>query len=240
MNINDSLLGSTLSNYKQSEIESLKQYLLQLNCKEISPELLLYNFTRFVRTQEITKFLVFENIYRKILEIHGDVVEFGVHNGNTLFAFAHLSEIFEHRNYTRHIYGVDPFDSYELPGGKILSHDLKSLRYSIDLFNKTRVQSQFNKIRLLEKTFDSGCDQLTKSDNFICALLVMHIGLYESEKYVLQNIWATMPKGAVILFGSLGSEDTPQCTKALKDSIGIENFEIKRFPFATKYCYIVK
>lgn len=236
----DKYLSSTFSNYREQEIDNLKAYLEQFRDYNENPEVILYNFSRFVRTQEITKFLVFNKIFEIIKNIHGHIVEFGIHNGNTLFTLAHLSEIFEHRNYTRKIFGIDPLKDYSLPNGKTIGYaNNEGLKKSIDLFNKSCVFNQFLKINLIQKTFILGCSELMSRDDFICSILILHIGLYKDEKYILENMYEKIPKGGVILFGSLNSEDTPDCTKALINSLGL-NHKIHRFDFATKYSYIIK
>ena len=230
----DKFLSSTLSNYRKKEKESLNNYLKQFQDYKNNPEIILYNFARFVRTQDITKFLVFSELFKKIQNIQGHIVECGIHNGGNLFTLAHLSEIFEHRNYTRKIFGIDPLKNYSLPNGKIIGYDsTKNLNKSIRLFNNSCTFNQFSKIELIKKSFVNGCLELVKRNDFICSMLIVHIGLYKEEKFILENMFSRMPKGSVIIFGSLNSEDTPDCTKALNDSIGLNN-EIHRFNFATK------
>ena len=237
----DKLLSSTLKNYRKKEIDTLQEYLIQISNLKDKPEVLLYNFARFIRTQELTKFLVFDKIFNKILKIHGDIVEFGIHNGNTLFSLAHLSEIYEHRNYTRSIIGVDPLGDYKLPNGKIIGHEKSiNIEESIAIFNKSISFDQFDKIRLIKDSFIEGTKNLLKEEQFICALAVMHIGLYKEEKFIIEKLWPRIPKGGVIVFGSLNSKDTPDCTKALLDTIGLNVQKLERFNFSTKYSYMVK
>tara|TARA_Y100000741_G_C18203705_1_gene538744 strand:- start:129 stop:848 length:720 start_codon:yes stop_codon:yes gene_type:complete len=236
----DKYLSSTISNYRNQEKESLNSYLKQLKDYKNSPEIILYNFARFVRSQEITKLMVFNELFKKIINIQGSIVEFGIHNGNTLFTLGHLSEIFEHRNYSRQIIGVDPLKDYSLPNGKTIGYDSKNkLNKSIELFNKSCIFNQFSKIKLIQKSFIKGCSEIVEKDDFICSMLIMHIGLYKEEKYILNSLFDKMPKGGIIVFGSLNSKDTPECTKALLKSIGL-NHKICRFDFATKYSYLIK
>jgi hypothetical protein len=236
----DKFLSSTISNYRKQEIENLNSYLNQFKDCVSNPEIILYNFTRFVRSQEITKLMVFNELFKKIINIQGSIIEFGVHNGNNLFTLGHLSEILEHRNYSRQIIGVDPLKDYSLPNGKIIGYDDENkLIKSIDLFNRACIFNQFSKIRLIKKSFIKGCSDILKKDDIICSMLLMHIGLYKEEKYILRNLYNRIPKGGVIVFGSINSEDTPQCTKALVETIGL-NHEICRFDFATKYSYLIK
>ena len=83
-------------------------------------------------------------------------------------------------------------------------------------------------------------DYVGKENNLVCALLLMHYGLYDTDRKVLETIWPLMPKGSVILLGSFGYHDEPQSTQVIDDVLGIDKIKILRFPFATKYCYIIK
>lgn len=92
-------LNSDLRNFRDSEVEILARYTEQFKKSALQrPEMTLYNWTRFVRTNEITRFLTFYETYKHIQEIQGSVFQVGVLEGNTLFSFAHLIENFEARN----------------------------------------------------------------------------------------------------------------------------------------------
>ena len=102
-------IPSTLGNFQDREIDILTDYIELVRKHADTPEILLYNFARATRTQDITKFLVYHEVFKEILNVPGSIVEVGVLEGNTIFSFAHFSEIYEHRNYTRQILG--PVDS---------------------------------------------------------------------------------------------------------------------------------
>ena len=75
-------------------------------------KIVLYNFPRYIRHQEVNRFLVCHELFKRIKNIHGSIIQVGVLDGNKLFSFAHFSEIYEPRNYTRKIYGFDTFNNY--------------------------------------------------------------------------------------------------------------------------------
>ena len=148
----DKFLSSTISNYRKQEIENLNSYLNQFKDYVSNPEIILYNFTRFVGVSRNNQAYGICELFKKIINIQGSIIEFGVHNSNNLFTLGHLSEILEHRNYSRQIIGVDPLKDYSLPNGKIIGYDDENkLIKSIDLFNKACIFNQFSKIRLIKK-----------------------------------------------------------------------------------------
>ena len=69
----------------------------------------LENFPKYVRRQALSKFIARSDLFRKIINVHGSVIDGGVNAGCSLMTFAILSSIFEPVNYTRRIIGFDTF-----------------------------------------------------------------------------------------------------------------------------------
>jgi len=67
------------------------------------------NFPKYVRRQNITRFLVLYEIFKKIIDVKGSVVECGVNHGFGVMTWSKLSAILEPVNLTRRIYGFDTF-----------------------------------------------------------------------------------------------------------------------------------
>ena len=249
-------LNSDLRNFRDSEVEILARYTEQFKKSALQrPEMTLYNWTRFVRTNEITRFLTFYETYKHIQEIQGSVFQVGVLEGNTPFSFAHLIENFEARNYTRKIYafdtyGVDDYSQISPHDAQYLDSDVKTipkvssladLKQSAQLFNDSRLFSQFNQIEFVEGDAAITVPQFLDSNpGTLCALLNLQISLYSVEKTVLRAVWPRIPLGGVVHFASLGYEGSPSVGKMLDEVLGITNIRVRRYPFATKMSYIVK
>ena len=103
-NVNEIYLNSDLRNYKDHEKNILDNYKKLIEKDLSNGEIVLYNFPRYVRHQEVTRFLVCHELFKRIKNIHGSIIQVGVLDGNKLFSFAHFSEIYEPRNYTRKIF----------------------------------------------------------------------------------------------------------------------------------------
>jgi hypothetical protein len=193
------------------------------------------------RTQDLTKFLVYHEIFKEVLNIPGDIFDIGVLEGQSLFSFAHFSEIYEHRNYPRKIIGFDDFKGYTLPNGhKVKPTTTKLLEEAIQIFNNSIAFNQFNKISLVKGKIIKSLPKYVKEKQSVCALLILHYGLYETDEKVLKTLWSRMPRGGIILMGSFSFDSENQCTQVIDDVLGIGELEIRRFPFSTKYCYIKK
>lgn len=248
--------NSDLRNFRNEEIENLKEYTKQYQISaESNAPMAMYNWTRFVRTNEVTRLLSFLEIYHLIKDIHGYTLQLGVLDGNTLFSFAHFQEIFEPRNYLGKIYGFDTFgdNDYGDKGyedGDYLNQDIKTipkvadyeqLKKSVDLFNKSRLFNQFNLIELIKgNALNTVPEFVEKNPGCVIRLLNLGISLYKVEKKALEIIWPRIPIGGVVTFGSLGSEISPGIGLFLNEVLGIGNVKIRRIPFGTKLSYIVK
>ena len=70
------------------------------------------NFPKYVKRQNLTRFLVLYEIFNKILNVKGSIVECGVNQGYGVMSWARLSAILEPVNLTRRIYGFDTFEGF--------------------------------------------------------------------------------------------------------------------------------
>jgi len=69
----------------------------------------LANFPKYVRRQELTRLLALYELFKKVVNVKGSVIECGVYRGFGLMAWANFSAILEPTNLTRRIYGFDTF-----------------------------------------------------------------------------------------------------------------------------------
>ena len=107
-----SKLNGDLRNFRLEEIESLSAFSQLSEEQAHSPELIMVNFARYVRTQDTTRFLVMYEIFKQKTHVHRGITEVGILNGAPVFAFAHFCEILGYRNYTRKVYGFDSIEGY--------------------------------------------------------------------------------------------------------------------------------
>ncbi|NGZ29539.1 MAG: hypothetical protein G8345_21950, partial [Magnetococcales bacterium] len=69
-------------------------------------------FPKYVSRQSFAKVLAKYEIFKRILPVHGSIVECGVLNGAGLMTWAKLSSIFEPVNHVRRIIGFDTFSGF--------------------------------------------------------------------------------------------------------------------------------
>src|SRR5713226_10655448 len=68
------------------------------------------SFPKYIKRQKLTRLLAQYEIFKRVLQVKGSVVECGVFRGGGLMAWAHISAILEPVNLTRRIYGFGSFE----------------------------------------------------------------------------------------------------------------------------------
>src|SRR3977135_1347135 len=72
----------------------------------------LQNFSLYTPRQDLTTFLVRYEIFKRLLEVQGSIIECGVLRGVGLMAWAQFSAIFEPTNHQRRVVGFDTFSGF--------------------------------------------------------------------------------------------------------------------------------
>ena len=212
----------------------------------------LQNFTKYVPRQDITNFLAKYELFKKILDVPGSIVEGGILFGGGLMTFAQFSAIFEHTNLMRKVIGFDTFSGFP----KLSVHDKSTSEFAhkggysinsyddmmecIELFDSNRFLNHFPKVELIKgdatKTIP---EYVKKNPATVVSLLYLDFVLYQPTKIALEYFVPRMPKGAIIAFNLIN--DTFHwggTTKALFDTLGIK-IKLKKFTFSPYTQYAI-
>lgn len=92
-----------------NELENRNKLIDLFNNCPIPENERLTNSGLFVKRQDLTKQLFFNDLYSKIVGVHGVIMEFGVRWGQNLVTLNNLRGIHEPFNYSRKIIGFDTF-----------------------------------------------------------------------------------------------------------------------------------
>ncbi len=213
----------------------------------------LQNFAKFVPTQELRKFICRYELFRKILNIHGSIVECGVLFGGGLMTWAQLSEIFEPINHTRNIIGFDTFSGFESlsdkdatgtarqgkPGGLALAN-FNDLKECISLFEKSRFLKHIPKIRLVKGDIKETLPRyLEDNPHLVVSLLWLDFDIYEPTALALKLLVDRIPRGGIIVFDELNHEVWPGETIAVREELGLNKLRIQRFSFGGTLSYAI-
>ena len=215
---------------------------------------LVNNFAKYCRRQELTRLLVRHELFKKILNIKGSILECGVFAGNGLMSWAQLSAIMEPVGFFRRVYGFDTFEGFpgvsenDLKGSEELDWkpgDLKDGSYEdlltcIELFNANRFLPQFPKVQLVRGDFmETGEKFLEDNPHLLIALLYLDFDIYAPTKKALELFLPRMAKGSILAFDEINNPMWPGETLAFLESMNIRTLKIEKFPYEPNMAFIV-
>jgi hypothetical protein len=201
-------------------------------------------FARFSTKRSLARFLVKHELFKRIINVNGNIIECGVFNGAGLFTWAQLSNIYEPNNHTRKIIGFDTFTGFPSVAeskdntGVLQSKkgDLKGSTYdqillSVEKYNTERHLSHIRNIHLVNGDFmETSTEYLEKNQHTLVSLLYLDFDLYEPTKKALKVFLPRMPKGSIIAFDELNCESFPGETLAMLEVLNIGSYRLERSP----------
>jgi len=211
-------------------------------------------FPKYISRQSMAKFLTKYEIFKKILNVNGSIVECGVLHGAGLLSWAKLSSILEPVNHTRKVIGFDTFEGFPsihkkdratneftgLKEGALAGSAYEHVQKAVDVYNLNRPLSHIPKVELVKGDLcKTAPNYLEENSHLVVSLLYLDVDLFEPTKIALETFLPRMPKGAVIVFDELNAKIFPGETLAVAESIGLNNLRIERFPFDSYVSYAV-
>jgi hypothetical protein len=215
------------------------------NKSPIGIEKKLENFPKFVRRQNLTRFLALYEIFKLALPVKGSIVECGVNHGFGTMTWAKLSAILEPVNLTRRIYGFDTFEGFpdvnekdrsdfsqHVKVGDLAADVLEELEELVDIYDSTRFIGHVSKVNFVKGDAVKTIPKFVEDNpHVLVSLLFMDFDLYEPTKVALEHFLPRMPKGAVIAFDELDNPLWPGETLAMLETHAQRKLKIQRLEF---------
>ena len=218
----------------------------------------LNNFEKYVRRQAMSRFLARYELFKKIINIKGSIIECGVHYGGGVMCWAKLSANLEPVAIHRKIIGFDTFEGFNAidikdkpkeleneklkKGGFSTQVDIyEELQNCIEEYDENRFLNQFSKVELVKgdatKTIP---EYLEKNQHLIIALLYLDFDLYKPTKVALEYLLPRVPKGGLIVFDEINNKNWPGETIAMMEKfLNLNNLCIQKFSFDPNIAYII-
>ncbi len=206
------------------------------------------NFTKYVKRQDIARFIAQYEIFKRQLNIKGSVVECGVHYGSGLMAWSKISSILEPYNYRRKILGFDTFEGFpsvkKIDNSKVgmFSDDVniyEELLESIKEYNENRFLNNINKIELIKGDANITIPKYIEDNkHLIVSLLYLDFDIYEPTKTAISYFLPRMSKGSIIAFDEINNENWKGETMAMLESLNIRDCKIESFSFEPNISFI--
>ena len=207
----------------------------------------LMNFPLYVPRQNLANFIIKYEIFKRILNIHGSIVECGSLFGGGLMTFAQLSAIFEPTNHQRRIIGFDTFagftgladqdaksESHEAHAGGMAVDSYEEIKRCAALYDMNRFVGHIPKVELVKGDATVTIPEyLEDNPQLIVSLLYLDFDVYEPTRVALEHFLPRMPKGAVIGFDELNLKSWPGETLAVLEMLDLHKFRVERFSFGS-------
>lgn len=201
----------------------------------------LASFPKYVRRQQLKRFLALYEVFKLALPVKGSVIECGVFRGFGFMSFFKLSTILEPENFMRKVYGFDTFegfpsfqteDDYRHPDtvvGTLSSNSEEELLKLIRIADDDRFLGHIPKAELIRGDIAKTAPEfLERNPHLLVSLLFLDADLYEPTAVALKHFVPRMPKGAILAFDELDNPQWPGETLALLNSLGVGDLELRR------------
>lgn len=239
-----------LSSSNEKEIH--KQFLEKFKAAPLPDDELLPNLGLFLTSKTLSRILFFSEIYKKIINSHGIIVEFGVRWGQTLSIMSALRGIFEPFNRHRKIVGFDTFDGLRGVGkedgelGKCKDGSFSVtpdyddyLDKILDMQEKLNPMAHLKRYELVEgDAVKTVPNYLKRHPETIISLAVFDFDIYTPTKAAIEAIRPHLCRGSIMVFDELCDEFLPGETIALKETLGLNNIRLQRYPMTARLSYL--
>ena len=196
-------------------------------------------------TGRIGKLLNHLEIYKKIMDVPGDILEFGVYKGTSLVRLMAFRDLLE-STHSRKIIGFDAFgkfpDDLTLESDKDFVTNFEgaggygvSKEHLNDLLKNKKVENY----ELIEGDILTTIPEfLEKNTSLKIALLHIDVDVYEPTKVILEALWDKIVSGGILMLDDYGTVEGE--TQAVDEFFAGKGVEIHKPRFYHIPSYIIK
>lgn len=193
------------------------------------------NFPVFTPRYNIARFLAHYEIFKRIIDVPGVILDMGVYQGSSTFTWAKLCEIFCPTDIRKTIYAFDTFTGFVeigqedgpqnpsqgvVSGGYYGGPSIKGdLSLAQEAMNYDRHLNHINRIEFVEGDVEITIPEFVKQkgEGLRIALLNLDLDLYSPTYATLENFAPKMSKGGVIIVDEYAIDTFGGETKAVDD-----------------------
>jgi hypothetical protein len=210
-------------------------------------------FAKYVPVAELGRFLAKYEIFQRVLNVQGSIIECGVFKGGGLLTWAVLSAILEPLNHVRKVIGFDSFEGFlriseqdrasgnlhAVPGG-LKTDSCEDILEAIRIFDIYRPLGHIQKVDLVRGDAMTTIPAYVQANpHLVVSLLYLDFDVYEPTRLAIEQLRPRIPRGGIIAFDQLNLRQWPGETQALSDALGISSLRIERFPFQPQISFAV-
>lgn len=235
--------------YASTEQQAAKHGLAHLlKYVKMPSEELIHNLGLFMRGSYLAKVLWLAELYQMILDIPGDIMEFGTWYGSNLSIFHNLRSVLEPHNRDRRVVGFDTFEGYpEVDEGSGITKDsyytgVEWADYLEKILAWHQTDGTINHVKKygivygdIRETLPAYLEE--KEQSFI-ALAFLDVAMEEITTKILTHIGPYLIQGSILVLDELGSPQFKGETKALKKVFKYNQMSIRKSKFLHTKTYI--
>jgi hypothetical protein len=239
----------------RDEIESYRQLESILKSSPIFPGEILNNLGLFLTRPSLARILFMHDLYLKIVNVPGCIMELGCHWGQNVALFSTLRTIYEPQNIGRRIIGFDTFEGYiesSEKDGQLMSKGVSANATTVSANYEVLLDRIMNCHNALGPRAHIKKHAIIKGDvtetlpayfaehpDTLIALIYFDLGVHEPTRKCLEAIKNHLAKGSIIGLDHLGMQELPGDSLAVMDVLGYRNFRFFRDPRVPYQSYVV-
>ena len=203
------------------------------------------SFGLYAKRVNIAMFLAYYELFRRIVDVPGSIVECGVFQGNSLLSFAKFLEIFCPGDRLRKVIGFDTFEGFvsthENDHPEVFSEHAKeggwnsaqfkpALDELIDIFHKEQFVPHNPRIELVKGDI---CETLPiyieQHPGLRISLLHIDVDLFEPSYAALKYLYPKVVSGGVVVLDDYAMSIWPGASKAFEEYFGKSQPKLQKF-----------
>ena len=207
----------------------------------------LESFAIYTRRINVTRFLAHYELYKLIAEVPGSIVECGVYQGNSFFAFHKFLEIFHPGDRIRHVIGFDDFQGLRLtdedgpayPSRSKVEGGWKSDSFKGAFMELMKLHTKDQLIEASQRCFFVDGDILETVPRYVkenpglrISLLHLDVDVFLPTKVALDNFYDRVVPGGLIVLDEYAMMEWGGESSALEaffEERGLAHPQIKTF-----------
>lgn len=205
---------------------------------------LLNNLGIYMERMHLSRILLMNDLYKRIIHVPGVIIEFGVRWGENIALFNAFRGMYEPYNYTRRVIGFDTFSGFPDVMSQDMTNDenpVKAGDYAVskdwqnileEILRHHDALSPLPHLKKCElvagdatKTFP---DYLKEHPEVIVSLAYFDFDLYYPTKECLSLLIPRLTKGSIVVFDELNHPAFPGETIAVQEVLGVNTIQLER------------
>ena len=243
----------TKDNFSDTELDRRRKMMEAYRSNPIPSEEVLGNLGLFIPKTEFSRMLYVHELYRKLLDVPGVIMEFGVRWGQNMALYEAMRGIYEPFNWTRKLIGFDTFSGFPEVSTKdgaasiiqegsygVTSDYQEYLQQVLELREAEGVTMDKARFELIRgNASETVKTYLNDHPETIIAMAYFDFDIYKPTKDCLEAIKPYLTKGSILAFDELNHPDFPGETVAVREVLGLDQIRLVHTPYSGARTYFV-